>query len=63
MRLSFLSSTMLATLATLPNIIEGFFNISSLNGLSTTSLLIVMGVLVDILLEINDIIYSRVYRK
>lgn len=62
-RLSFLSSTILATLATLPNIIEGFFNISSLNGLSTTSLLIVTGVLVDVLLEINDILYSSIYRR
>ena len=51
---------MLAVLATLPNLIEVILNISSLNGLSTTSLLIMAGVLVDISREVDDIIYSNI---
>jgi preprotein translocase subunit SecY len=62
-RLTILGALMLAVLATLPNLIEVTLNISSLNGLSTTSLLIMAGVLVDISREVDDIIYSNIYKK
>ena len=62
-RLTVLGSSILAILATLPNIIEAILNISSLNGLSTTSLLIMAGVLVDISKEVEDIIYTNIYKK
>ena len=62
-RLSILGSLILAVLATLPNIVESVLNISNLNGLSTTSLLILAGVLIDISKEIDDIIYSNIYKK
>lgn len=62
-RLTVLGSSILALLATLPNIIEAILNISSLNGLSTTSLLIMAGVLVDISKEVEDIIYTNIYKK
>jgi len=62
-RLTILGALMLALLATLPNLIEVTLNISSLNGLSTTSLLIMAGVLVDISREVDDIIYSNIYKK
>jgi preprotein translocase subunit SecY len=62
-RLTVLGALMLAILATLPNLIEVTLNISSLNGLSTTSLLIMAGVLVDISREVDDIIYSNIYKK
>ena len=62
-RLTILGAVMLAILATLPNVIEVTLNISSLNGLSTTSLLIMAGVLVDISREVDDIIYSNIYKK
>jgi preprotein translocase subunit SecY len=62
-RLTILGGAMLAVLATLPNVIEVTLNISSLNGLSTTSLLIMAGVLVDISREVDDIIYSNIYNK
>lgn len=62
-RLTTLGAFMLAILATFPNFIEAFLNISSLNGLSTTSLLIMVGVLVDISREVDDIIYSNIYKK
>jgi preprotein translocase subunit SecY len=62
-RLTVLGALILALLATLPNVIEVILQISSLNGLSTTSLLIMAGVLVDISKEVDDIIYSNIYKK
>lgn len=62
-RLTVLGAFILAILATLPNIIEVILQISSLNGLSTTSLLIMAGVLVDLSKEVDDIIYSNIYKK
>ena len=62
-RLTVLGAVILALLATLPNVIEVILQISSLNGLSTTSLLIMAGVLVDISKEVDDIIYSNIYKK
>ena len=62
-RLTVLGAVILAVLATLPNVIEVILQISSLNGLSTTSLLIMAGVLVDISKEVDDIIYSNIYKK
>ena len=62
-RLTVLGAVILALLATLPNLIEIILQISSLNGLSTTSLLIMAGVLVDITREVDDIIYSNIYKK
>lgn len=62
-RLTILGAFILALLATLPNLIEIILQISSLNGLSTTSLLIMGGVLVDLSKEVDDIIYSNIYKK
>ena len=62
-RLTILGALILAILATLPNLIEVTLNITNLNGLSTTSLLIMGGVLVDISREVDDIIYSNIYKK
>lgn len=62
-RLTVLGAVILAVLATLPNVIEVILQISSLNGLSTTSLLIMAGVLVDISKEVDDIVYSNIYKK
>ena len=62
-RLTVLGAFILALLATLPNLIEVILQISSLNGLSTTSLLIMAGVLVDLSKEVDDIIYSNIYKK
>lgn len=60
-RVTFLGSILLALLATLPNIIEIMLNISNFNILSTTSLLIVAGVTLDIFREIRSIYYSTIY--
>jgi preprotein translocase subunit SecY len=58
-----LGAILLGLLATLPNLVEKIFNISNLSGLSTTSLLIVAGVLLDILREISSIYYLTIYNK
>ena len=50
-------------LATLPNIIEGILNVSSFNGLGTTSLLILVGVVLDISREMKSIILSNIYNE
>jgi preprotein translocase subunit SecY len=60
-RVTFLGAIMLAMLATLPNIIEALLHISSFNGLGTTSLLILVGVILDITREIRSILLTNIY--
>ena len=62
-RITFLGSTILATLVTIPNFLESTLNITSLNGLSTTSLLILAGVVLDLFREVKNIYYSNVYNN
>nr|YP_009059288.1 SecY-type transporter protein [Eunotia naegelii]AHI51235.1 SecY-type transporter protein [Eunotia naegelii] len=62
-RITLLGAIMLATLATLPNFIESTLNITSLNGLSTTSLLILAGVVLDLIREVKNIYYSNIYNN
>ena len=60
-RVTFVGATMLAALVTIPNFLESTFNITSLSGLSTTSLLILAGVVLDLIREVKNIYYSNVY--
>jgi len=62
-RITLVGATMLATLATFPNFLESTLNITSLNGLSTTSLLILGGVILDLGREIKNIYYSNIYNN
>lgn len=62
-RITLVGATMLATLATIPNFIESTLNITSLNGLSTTSLLILAGVVLDLVREVKNIYFSNVYNN
>jgi len=62
-RITFVGATMLATLVTIPNFLESTLNIPSLNGLSTTSLLILAGVVLDLVREVQNIYYSNVYNN
>jgi preprotein translocase subunit SecY len=62
-RITFVGAAMLATLVTVPNFIESTLNITSLNGLSTTSLLILAGVVLDLVREVKNIYYSNVYNN
>ena len=62
-RITLIGATMLATLTVVPNFIESTLNITGLNGLSTTSLLILAGVVLDLMREIDNIYYSNVYKN
>ena len=62
-RVTFFGALVLAVLATLPNIIEAILNVSSFNGLGTTSLLILVGVVLDISREMKSIILSNIYNE
>ena len=62
-RVTLLGAIMLGLLVTIPNFIESTFNLTSLNGLSTTSLLILAGVVLDLVREVKNIYYSNVYNN
>ena len=62
-RITLVGATMLATLATVPNFLESTLSITNLNGLSTTSLLILAGVVLDLVREVKNIYYSNVYNN
>ena len=62
-RITLVGAIMLAILATVPNFIEATLNITSLNGLSTTSLLILAGVVLDLVREVKNIYYSNIYNN
>jgi len=60
-RVTYLGAIMLSILATLPNLIETILPGSSFNGLGTTSLLILVGVILELSREIRSIILSNIY--
>lgn len=60
-RITLIGATILGILTVLPNFIESTFNLTGLNGLSTTSLLIVAGVILDLIREIKNVYYSNIY--
>jgi preprotein translocase subunit SecY len=62
-RITLIGATMLATLVIVPNFIESTLNVTSLNGLSTTSLLILAGVILDLVREVKNIYYSNIYNN
>jgi len=60
-RVTFFGAVMLAIVATLPNVVEAILHISSFNGLGTTSLLILVGVILDLSREVRSILLSNIY--
>lgn len=62
-RITFLGTSLLVFITVVPTIIESTLNITSLNGLSTTSILILGGVVLDIEREISNIYYSEIYKS
>ena len=62
-RVTLLGATLLAILATVPNFIESTLSITNLNGLSSTSLLILAGVVLDLVREVKNIYFSNVYNN
>jgi preprotein translocase subunit SecY len=62
-RITLVGAVMLATLVIVPNFIESTLDIKSLNGLSSTSLLILAGVVLDLVRETKNIYYSNIYNN
>ena len=62
-RVTYLGAIVLAILATLPNLIEAIIPGSSFNGLGTTSLLILVGVILDLSREVKSILLSNIYNN
>jgi preprotein translocase subunit SecY len=62
-RVTLIGATMLATITIVPNFIESSLNMTGLTNLSTTSLLILAGVVLDLIREINNIYYSNFYNN
>ena len=62
-RITLIGAILLAIITVVPNFIESTMNITGLNGLSTTSLLIIAGVILDLIREIDNIYYSNVYNS
>ena len=62
-RVTLIGAIMLAMIVILPNFIESILNVSSLNGLNTSSLLILAGVILDLVREVKNIYYSNVYNN
>lgn len=60
-RITIIGAFILATIVTIPNFLES--SITGFYGLSTTSLLIVSGVLLDLIREVESIYYSNVYNN
>jgi preprotein translocase subunit SecY len=62
-RITLLGAAILAIIVVVPNFIESTLNITGLSSLSTTSLLILAGVVLDLIREIDNIYYSNVYNN
>ena len=62
-RVTLLGATLLAFITIVPNFIESTLNITSLKGLSTTSFLILSGVILDLRRDIENIYVSKIYNK
>jgi len=62
-RLTIIGASILTCLAILPNISGKILQFSINNGLNTISLVIMAAVLIEILTEVEDIIFSNVYKK
>ena len=60
-RVTLLGAILLSFLATLPNVIEVILSLSGITNLGTTSLLILVGVILDLTREIRSIILSNIY--
>ena len=61
-RITFIGAFFLAILTTFPNVIEAILHVSNLKGLGATSLLILVGVTLDMTREIRSVILSNIYK-
>lgn len=60
-RLTLVGATFLAVIAVVPTIVEGFTHITSFQGLGSTALLIVVGVALDLVRQIETHLVARQY--
>lgn len=60
-RVGIIGATILAFIVIIPNFAESTLGITNLNGLSSTSLLILVGVILDLIREIRNIYYANIY--
>ena len=60
-RTSLLGGIALAVFVTFPNLIESQMDLAQIKGLTSTSVLIATGVVLDLIREINSIFFSNVY--
>ena len=62
-RVTLIGAVMLAAITVVPNLIESSLNVTGISGLSITSLLILAGVVLDLIREIENIYYSNIYNN
>jgi preprotein translocase subunit SecY len=62
-RITVIGAILLAIITIIPNFMESTLHLTSLNGLSTTSFLILGGILIDLRRELDNIYFSKVYRN
>lgn len=62
-RITLIGATLLALITIIPNFIESTLHLTGLNGLSTTSFLILGGVILDLKREIANIYFSNIYNS
>ena len=62
-RITLIGTSVLAFITIIPNLIEILLGFNNLSGLSTTSILILGGVILDIRREVDDILLSERYRS
>ena len=62
-RITVIGAILLAIITIIPNFMESTLHLTSLNGLSTTSFLILGGIIIDLRRELDNIYFSKVYRN
>jgi preprotein translocase subunit SecY len=62
-RTTLVGAMALATLVTIPNFLESTLSITNFNGLSSTSLLIIAGIVLDLIREVKNIYFSNIYNN
>lgn len=60
-RITFIGAILLAIITIVPNFMESTLHLTSFNGLSTTSFLILAGVILDLKRELENIYFSTIY--
>jgi preprotein translocase subunit SecY len=62
-RITVIGAILLAIITIIPNFMESTLHLTSFNGLSTTSFLILGGIIIDLKREVDNVFFSNVYRN